>query len=43
MMNYYDELISQIETLITNKEHQQALAMIQEELNMPYVPKEVLL
>lgn len=41
-MNYYDELVSQIETLITNKEYQQALLMTQEELGMPYVPKEVL-
>lgn len=41
-MNYYEDIVSQVETLITNKEYQQALVMIQEELNMPYVPKETL-
>lgn len=42
-MNYYDELISSVESLIENKKYQEALTSIQEELKMPYVPKEVLI
>lgn len=40
-MNYYDELIENIESLINNKEYDQALLIIKNELNLPYVPREI--
>lgn len=40
-MNYYDELIENIEYLINNKEYDQALLIIKNELNLPYVPREI--
>ena len=40
-MNYYDELIDNIENLINNKEYDQAKALILNELNMIYVPSDI--
>lgn len=37
--NYYDELIEKIKELIKNKKNQEALAIVKEELSLPYVPK----
>ena len=39
-MNYYDELILQIEDLINGGKEDEALRLIQNELSLPYVPRE---
>lgn len=40
-MNYYDELIKNIDTLINNKDYEQAKSIILNELNLPYIPSEI--
>jgi len=40
-MNYYDEILKKIQTLITENQNQEALNLVNEELSAPYVPKEV--
>ena len=40
-MNYYDELINNIDTLINNKDYEQAKSIILNELNLPYIPSEI--
>lgn len=40
-MNYYDELIQNIEKYIENEEYDLAKSTILNELNMPYVPKDL--
>lgn len=40
-MNYYDELIKNIDTLINNKNYEQAKSIILNELNLPYIPSEI--
>jgi len=40
-MNYYDEVISKIEKTIKNEEYDEASFLIKQELNVPYVPKEI--
>ncbi|MBR3841554.1 MAG: hypothetical protein IKM20_10495 [Erysipelotrichales bacterium] len=39
-MNYYDELIDELQTLILEGKNQEALEKINVELRMPYIPKE---
>ena len=39
-MNYYDELISRIEGLISQNEIEEALRLIDNELSLPYVPRD---
>lgn len=39
MSNYYDDLINKIEELIKKDKKHEALNIIKEELNLPYVPK----
>ncbi len=41
MDSYYDTLIKQCETLIERQDHKEALALLEEELSMPYIPKQV--
>ena len=38
--NYYIELIQKIDTLISKEEYIEALALVNEELSMPYIPLE---
>lgn len=40
-MNYYEELIKNIEDLLNNKKYDEAKSIIDNELNLPYVPKEI--
>ena len=40
-MNYYDELISEIDKLIKNGNTQEALVKVKNELNLPYIPREI--
>jgi len=40
-MNYYDEILKKIQTLITENKNQEALDIVNDELAAPYVPKEV--
>ena len=40
-MNYYDELIGQIDELIENGEDREAERLIRNELSMPYVPRDI--
>lgn len=40
-MNYYDELISNIESLLNNKEYEEAKKIIANELNLPYIPRDI--
>lgn len=40
-MNYYEELIIKINDYIDNNELDIALRLINEELNMPYIPKDI--
>lgn len=39
-MNYYDEIISKINSLIQNKQFDEAFSLVLNELEMPYIPKE---
>ncbi len=41
-MNYYEDLFKKIETLFTNKDNEEALILINDEINMPYVPIKVM-
>lgn len=40
-LNYYDELINQIEELIDNSNYNEALIKIKTELTMPYIPQQI--
>lgn len=40
MENYYETLIKELECNIANKEYKQAYTKLEEELSLPYVPKE---
>lgn len=40
MANYYDEILEEIEDLISRNENEEALFLIRKELNMPYVPSD---
>lgn len=40
-MNYYDELLDNIDSLINNKEYSEAQSLIKNELNLPYIPSEI--
>lgn len=40
-MNYYDELLANIDKLISESKDEEALSIIQNELNLPYVPREI--
>jgi len=40
-MNYYDEILKKIQNLIIENKNQEALDLVNEELNVSYVPKEV--
>lgn len=39
-MNYYDEILEKIHALLANGKNMQALLILDEELGMPYVPKD---
>ncbi|MCR4634095.1 MAG: DUF3196 family protein [Erysipelotrichaceae bacterium] len=39
-MNYYEETLSKIDALITDGKKEEALRLIANELNMPYLPKD---
>ena len=39
-MNYYDEILEKIHALLANGKSTQALLILDEELGMPYVPKD---
>lgn len=41
-MNYYEDLLKKIEDLIQNKKEDEARKLILEELNAPYVPRDIL-
>ena len=41
MDSYYDTLIKQCEALMQQQEYAQALKLLEEELSMPYIPKQV--
>lgn len=38
-MNYYDEIIEKIETLISQGQYLEAKVILNEELSMPYIEK----
>ena len=40
-MNYYDELIDKIKLLLREKNYEMAEKLIQDELSLPYVPKDI--
>ena len=40
-MNYYDDVLKQIEDLINEKEYDEAYRIIKNELNMPYIPNDI--
>lgn len=40
-MNYYDEILNKIEELISKEEYSETLKIIEEELNVPYIPREI--
>ncbi|WP_425380491.1 DUF3196 family protein [Spiroplasma endosymbiont of Stenodema calcarata] len=40
-LNYYDELISEINELINNNDYNEALIKINAELTMPYIPQDI--
>ena len=40
-MNYYDDALLKIENLINDGKYEDALKVIDEELNVPYVPKDI--
>ncbi len=40
-MNYYEELIKEIEGLITKKEYEKAYYLVLKELEAPYIPKDI--
>lgn len=40
-MNYYDEILKQIEKLINDKDYDEAYRIIKNELNMPYIPSDI--
>ena len=40
-MNYYDEILAKIKGLIDQKEYEEAKRLILNELDMPYVPKDI--
>lgn len=37
-MNYYDEIIDRLKTLLKEDKHQEASSILKEELSMPYIP-----
>lgn len=37
-MNYYEEIIDKIKTLLKENKHQEASSLLKEELSMPYIP-----
>ncbi|MFI3283857.1 MAG: DUF3196 family protein [Erysipelotrichaceae bacterium] len=41
-MNYYDEIIEEIKIEIEHKRYMEALALINQELKMPYIPDDIL-
>lgn len=41
LMNYYDELIQNLEALLKDKKYDEALTIIKNELNLPYIPSEI--
>lgn len=40
-MNYYDELIENIEKLLKEKDYEKAKSIILNELNLPYIPSDI--
>ncbi|WHQ36683.1 DUF3196 family protein [Spiroplasma sp. SV19] len=40
-LNYYDELVNEIEILIDNNDYSEALVKIKTELTMPYIPQHI--
>ena len=40
-MNYYEEILKEIKECIENKEYEQARRLIENELSVPYVPRDV--
>lgn len=40
-MSYYDDLIKKIDSLIQEKNYQEASSLINKELSMPYVPRDI--
>lgn len=40
-MNYYDELIANIESLLNQSKYIEAKSIIENELNLPYIPREI--
>ena len=40
-MNYYDELLSKLDELMDNKHYKEAEKLIDDELSMAYVPKDI--
>lgn len=40
-MNYYDELIENIDKLIKERDYDQAKSLIENELNLPYIPRDI--
>ncbi len=40
-MSYYDELFLKIDDLLKNKDQKKALDLIEEELKLPYIPKDI--
>lgn len=41
-MNYYKNMLNEVEELLNEEKYQEAKVIVDEELKMPYVPKEVL-
>lgn len=40
-MSYYDELLVKIDSLIASKDYDEAYSLIESELKMPYIPKNI--